>query len=110
MADRPQRRSGTPAIVATATRGPAMFFDPDYLAANPPAERVVPKAERTSREVLIAITNSYFDGLTTHDGSIINARMRNRVENSRGHDRSGLMVAPEESAEPRRLHIGIDEF
>jgi len=47
------------------------FFEPDNLTANPPPERVVPKAQRASREALIAITNSYFDGLTTHDGSII---------------------------------------
>jgi hypothetical protein len=47
------------------------FFDPDNLAANPPPERTLPKAERASREALIAITNSYFDGITTHDGSII---------------------------------------
>jgi len=49
------------------------FFDPDNLAANPPPERVVPKGERSSREAMIAITNSYFDGITTHDGSIIMA-------------------------------------
>jgi len=49
------------------------LFDPDNLAKNPPPERVVPKAERASREALAAITNSYFDGITTHDGSIIMA-------------------------------------
>ena len=46
-------------------------FNADSLAANPPPERTVPKAQRISRESLIAITNSYFDGLTTHDGNII---------------------------------------
>lgn len=46
-------------------------FNADSLAANPPPERTVPKAQRLSRESLIAITNSYFDGLTTHDGNII---------------------------------------
>lgn len=49
------------------------LFDPDNLVKNPPPERVVPKAERASREALAAITNSYFDGITTHDGSIIMA-------------------------------------
>jgi hypothetical protein len=46
-------------------------FNADSLAANPPPERTVPKAQRLTRESLIAITNSYFDGLTTHDGNII---------------------------------------
>jgi hypothetical protein len=39
--------------------------------AEPPPDRTVPQNQRASREVLIAIANSYFDGLTTHDGSII---------------------------------------
>ena len=48
-------------------------------------ERMVPKADRLPREALIAITNSYFDGLTTHDGSIIMAHPGcNRLENGRG--------------------------
>jgi hypothetical protein len=49
----------------------AAFHDPDNLIAHPPAERVVPKAERLSRADMAAITNSYFDGLTAHDGSLI---------------------------------------
>ena len=50
------------------------FFDPDNLASNPPPERTVPKSDRLSREALIGITNSYFDGITTHDGTIIQAQ------------------------------------
>ena len=49
------------------------FFDPENLTKNPPPERTLPKSERLSRESLIGITNSYFDGITTHDGSIIQA-------------------------------------
>jgi hypothetical protein len=49
------------------------FFDPDNLTKNPPPDRTLPKSERLSRESLIGITNSYFDGITTHDGSIIMA-------------------------------------
>ena len=49
------------------------FFDPDNLASNPPPDRTVPKNDRLSRESLIGITNSYFDGITTHDGTIIQA-------------------------------------
>jgi hypothetical protein len=58
------------------------FFEPENLAANPLPERTVPKAERASRETLMAVTNSYFDGITTHDGSIIMAHSGcMRVEN-----------------------------
>jgi hypothetical protein len=66
-------RDGDPGLngPATATQAAGNFFDPENLAKTPPPDRVVPKAERASRASLIAITNSYFDGLTTHDGSII---------------------------------------
>jgi hypothetical protein len=47
------------------------LVDPDNLAANPPPERTVPRDARSSRDVMIAVANSYFDGLSTHDGSII---------------------------------------
>jgi hypothetical protein len=68
-------RKGDPGLNGVAAPGqPAgNFFDPDNLTANPPPERVVAKADRLPREALIAITNSYFDGITTHDGSIIMA-------------------------------------
>jgi hypothetical protein len=45
----------------------------DGFIAEPPPDRTVPPNQRASRETLIAIANSYFDGLTTHDGSIIMA-------------------------------------
>ncbi|MGH9648671.1 MAG: hypothetical protein ACRD4E_17860, partial [Bryobacteraceae bacterium] len=66
-------RDGDPGLngPATATQRAGNFFEPENLAKNPPPERTVPKAERLSREALIAITNSYFDGLTTRDGSVI---------------------------------------
>jgi len=58
------------------------LFDPDSLASNPPPERTIPREARASREALIAITNSYFDGITTHDGSIIAAHTGcSRIEN-----------------------------
>jgi hypothetical protein len=50
---------------------PANLFNPEYLAANPPPERVVPPALRLPRETLVRIVNSYFDGITSHDGSVI---------------------------------------
>ncbi len=77
-------RPGDPGLNGPAAPGqPAgNFFDPDNLAANPPPDRVLPKESRASREALIAITNSYFDGITTHDGSIIMAYPGcTRVEN-----------------------------
>jgi hypothetical protein len=57
---------------ASGPNGPGgSLFNPDSLIANPPPERTVPKAARLSREAMAAIANSYFDGLSTHDGSII---------------------------------------
>jgi hypothetical protein len=60
----------------------AYAFSPDNLTLHPPEERVVPAAQRLSREELIAITNSYFDGITAHDGSMIMAHPGcSRLEN-----------------------------
>jgi hypothetical protein len=49
----------------------AAFYDPAYFIANAPPERVVPQGERVSRAELIAITNSYFDGLSERSGDPI---------------------------------------
>ena len=51
-------------------RPPANLLNPEYLIAHPPPDRVVPPAERLSRDVLVAIVNSYFDAITSHDGSV----------------------------------------
>jgi hypothetical protein len=60
----------------------AYAFAPDNLALHPPEERIVPPGQRLSREELVAITNSYFDGITAHDGSMIMAHAGcSRVEN-----------------------------
>jgi hypothetical protein len=68
-------RKGDPGLNGPQVPGqPAgNFFDPDNLAANPPPDKVVPKEARSSREAMVAATNSYFDGITTHDGSVIMA-------------------------------------
>jgi hypothetical protein len=67
---------------ARAGAPPANLFNPEYLTANPPPDRVVPKAQRLPRETLVAIVNSYFDGITSHDGSIILAQPDcSRIEN-----------------------------
>jgi hypothetical protein len=65
-------RKGDPGIgVGAGSQANNAFWDLEYLAAHPPVERVVSKAERVSREDLIAITNSYFDSLSARDGDII---------------------------------------
>ncbi len=65
-------RKGDPGIgVGAGAQANAAFWDPEYLAAHPPVERVVPKGERVSREDLIAITNSYFDSLSAHNGHVM---------------------------------------
>jgi hypothetical protein len=51
-------------------RPPANLLNPDYLIGHPPPDRVVPQAQRLSREELAAIVNSYFDAITSHDGSV----------------------------------------
>lgn len=54
-------------------RPQAYAFSPDNLAMYPIEQRMVPAAQRLTREELIAVTNSYFDGITSHDGSMIMA-------------------------------------
>jgi hypothetical protein len=51
-------------------RPPANLLNPEYLIANPPPDRVVPKAQRLSRDELVAVVNSYFDAITSHDSSV----------------------------------------
>ncbi len=51
-------------------RPPANLHNPEYLAKNPPPERVVPANQRTDRAGLARIVNSYFDAITSHDGSV----------------------------------------
>jgi hypothetical protein len=51
-------------------RPPANLHNPEYLAKNPPPERVVPRNERADRATLVRIVESYFDAITSHDGSV----------------------------------------
>ena len=66
-------RKGDPGLGPTGgAQADAAYHDPAYFIAHPPpAERIVPKAERVSRADLIAVTNTYFDGLSAHDGKQI---------------------------------------
>ncbi len=51
-------------------RPPANSYNVDYLAQNPPPERVVPAAARSDRATLMRIVESYFDAITSHDGTV----------------------------------------
>ncbi|MEY4760742.1 MAG: hypothetical protein RLZZ200_598 [Pseudomonadota bacterium] len=46
-------------------------FNLDLLRSSLPPQRIVPKGARLSREALQAIVNSYFDGITSHDGRLV---------------------------------------
>jgi len=51
-------------------RPPANLHNPVYLAQNPPPDRVVPRTARSDRATLVRIVDSYFDAITSHDGSV----------------------------------------
>jgi hypothetical protein len=51
-------------------RPPANLHNPEYLAQNPPPERVVANDKRSDRAALVRIVNSYFDAITSHDGTV----------------------------------------
>jgi hypothetical protein len=51
-------------------RPPANLHNPDYLAQNPPPDRVVPRDKRADRATLVRIVESYFDAITSHDNSV----------------------------------------
>ncbi len=51
-------------------RPPANLHNPEYLAQNPPRQDAVPVDQRADRATLARIVDSYFDAITSHDGSI----------------------------------------
>jgi hypothetical protein len=53
-----------------AGRPPANLHNPEYLTANPPPDRVVPRDQRVDRDTLTRIVTSYFDAITSHDGTV----------------------------------------
>jgi hypothetical protein len=61
-------RNGDPGL-PTAT--PPNSWNPAGLAERPPPERLLPPTKRLPRATMIAIVNSYFDGITSHDGSVV---------------------------------------
>ena len=61
---------------------PPSSWNPQGLTATPPPERVLPQSARLPRDTMIAIVNSYFDGITSHDGTVVRAHPGcNRYEN-----------------------------
>ena len=72
-------REGDPGLPGAV---PANYWNPANLMATPPPQRVVPAARRLPREAMIGIVNSYFDGITSHDSSVVLAHPGcNRYEN-----------------------------
>lgn len=72
-------RDGDPGLPGAT---PPNLWSPDGLTATPPPERVLPANQRLPRDRMIAIVNSYFDGITSHDGEVVLAHKGcNRYEN-----------------------------
>jgi hypothetical protein len=46
-------------------------FDIETLRITLPEQRVIPQGERMQREALQAVVNTYFDGITSHNGLIV---------------------------------------
>lgn len=46
-------------------------FDLETLRKTLPPQRVVPQAERMQREALQSVVNTYFDGITSHNGLLV---------------------------------------
>jgi len=61
-------RKSDPGVTGEPGKTP---FSIETLKATLPAQRVVPKAERMQREALQAVVNTYFDGITNHNGFIV---------------------------------------
>ena len=81
-------------------RPPANLHNPEYLAKNPPPERVVPANQRTDRAGLARIVNSYFDAITSHDNSVAMTHPGcGRVENGSPAP-AGRFLPPNASATP----------
>jgi hypothetical protein len=72
-------RDGDPGLPGA---NPPNVWNPVTLTATPPPERVLPANKRLPRETMIAVVDSYFDGITSHDGTVVRAHPGcNRYEN-----------------------------
>jgi hypothetical protein len=61
-------RQSDPGVTGEPGKTP---FSIETLRATLPAQRVVPRNQRMSREALQAVVNTYFDGITSHNGYIV---------------------------------------
>jgi hypothetical protein len=72
-------RDGDPGLPGA---NPPNVWNPVTLTSTPPPERALPANKRLPRETMIAIVDSYFDGITSHDGTVVRAHPGcNRYEN-----------------------------
>lgn len=91
----------------------AAFYDAGYLIEHAPPDRAVPKAERESRADLIGITDSYFDGLSAHDGSLIIAhkgcvRLENGVSTTQHQNPDGTTTDCTDNGAMRNIYAVVD--
>jgi hypothetical protein len=63
-------RDGDPGLPGA---NPPNMWNPVTLTETPPPERVLPVNKRLPRDTMIAIVESYFDGITSHDGAVVSA-------------------------------------
>jgi hypothetical protein len=81
-------------------RGPANGYNKDYLTQNPPPERTVPANARADRATLLRVVDSYFDAITSHDGSVaVTHPGCGRVENG-SPTPAGLFLPPANTVQP----------
>jgi hypothetical protein len=79
---------------------PVNGYNKDYLAQNPPPERTVPVNARADRATLVRIVESYFDAITSHDGSVALTHPGcGRVENG-SPTPAGQFLPPATPAQP----------
>jgi hypothetical protein len=97
-------RANDPGLAGPRQPGqpPANLHNPEYLAQNPPPQRTVPADQRIDRGALARVVDSYFDAITSHDGSIaLTHKGCGRAEN--GHPAPGgdfLPPAPPRGNQP----------
>lgn len=61
------------------------LFSTEQLTAGPPPQRVVPPAQRASRQQLLAAVNSYYDAIQAGSGRLVQAHPGcGRLENGQG--------------------------
>ncbi len=97
-------RPNDPGLAGPRRQGgpPANLHNPDYLAANPPRDTAVPRNQRSDRDTLIRIVDSYFDAITSHDGSVaLTHQGCGRVENGSPAPAGAFLPAAPRGQGPR---------